>query len=395
MKLLWIKTDFLHPTNRGGQIRTLKMLERLHARHEVDYLCLDDGEHAEGARRASEYSRRAIAVPHHPPSKTSPVFGLQLIGSAFSKLPVAVYRYRSEAMRRKVNELTAAENYDSIVCDFLFPAPNVDRLEDCVLFQHNVETMIWRRHAAQAPDPVRRFYFGLEAKKMFAYEREVCRRARGVVAVSEADSQTMQTEFGIEKPPSVPTGVDVEFFARPEAGDFPRHDLVFLGSMDWMPNIDGMRYFLEEVLPLIRSRRPNTSVAIVGRNPSSETKRLAESIPDVLVTGTVDDVRPYLWGGEVSIVPLRIGGGTRLKIYEAMAAGTATVSTSIGAEGLEIHPPDDIRIADEPQTFADQCLALLEDRDAREQVAEAALTLVREQFSWEVVTDQFERAMGW
>lgn len=395
MKLLWIKTDFLHPTNRGGQIRTLKMLERLHARHAVDYLCLDDGAHAEGARRASEYSRRAMAVPHHPPAKTSPAFAAQLVGAAFSKLPVAVYRYRSAEMRRKVDGLTAAENYDAVVCDFLAPAPNVERLEECVLFQHNVETMIWRRHAAQAPDPLRRFYFGLEAKKMFAYEREVCRRARGVVSVSDADSETMEAEFGIAKPPSVPTGVDVDFFARPDGGGFPHHDLVFLGSMDWMPNIDGMRYFLEEILPLVRARRPDTSVAIVGRNPSSETKRLAESIPDVLVTGTVDDVRPYLWGGKVSIVPLRIGGGTRLKIYEAMAAGTATVSTTIGAEGLEIHPPDDIRIADEPQAFADECLGLLEDEAARARTADAALTLVRERFSWEKVTDRFERALGW
>jgi len=394
MKLLWIKTDFLHPTNRGGQIRTLKMLERLHARHQVDYLCLDDGAHAEGPARAAEYSRRAVSVPHHPPSKSSPAFAMQLAAAALSRLPVAVYRYRSDEMRRKIDELTRAEDYDAVVCDFLFPAPNVDQIEDCVLFQHNVETMIWRRHAAQAPDPVRRFYFGLEAKKMFAYEGEVCRRAKGVVAVSEADSQTMHQEFGIDRPPSVPTGVDVEFFARPADGKFPRHDLVFLGSMDWMPNIDGMRYFIEEVLPLIRARRPQTSVAIVGRNPSSETKRLAESVPDVTVTGTVDDVRPYLWGGAVSIVPLRIGGGTRLKIYEAMAAGVPTVSTAIGAEGLEVESPVNIRMADEPAAFAEECLALLDDPRARASVSEAALTLVREHFSWEVVSRRFEAAIG-
>jgi len=204
----------------------------------------------------------------------------------------------------------------------------------------------------------------------------------------------MAREFAIPAPPSVPTGVDVDFFARPSDQEFPRHDLVFLGAMDWMPNIDGVRYFLEEILPLIRARRPSASVAIVGRNPSSELRRLAESLPDVTVTGTVDDVRPYLWGGTVSIVPLRIGGGTRLKIYEAMASGIPVVSTAIGAEGLEINPPQDIRIEDEPQEFADQCLALLDDQKARNSVADAALTLVREHFSWEGVSRRFEHAIG-
>ena len=298
-------------------------------------------------------------------------------------------------MKAQVDKLVAAEGYDRIVCDFLTPAPNIQRLQDCVVFQHNVETMIWRRHAEQAPDPIRRAYFRLEARKMEAYEGEVCRTCRKVVAVSESDAQMMRRMFGLAEVPWVPTGVDVGYFARPEPlGDAPRSDLVFLGSMDWMPNIDGVRYFIEEVFPRIRAQRPDCTVTVVGRRPGGAIQKLGEETPGVTVTGTVPDVRPYLWGAKISIVPLRIGGGTRLKIYESMAAGCATVSTTIGAEGLTIDPPRNIRIADAADAFADQCLDLLTNADTRRTIAAAALELVRKQFSWEVVTDRFEEAIS-
>lgn len=394
MNILWLKSDFLHPTTKGGQIRTLEMLKRLHARHEVDYVAFQDESQPEGLQRAGEYSSRAFAIPHKPPSKTSPAFAAQLAAAALSPYPTAIYRWRSAAMRTKIEELRARQSYDRIVCDFLVPAVNFDDLSGVVLFQHNVETMIWRRHAEQAPDPVRRAYFGWEARKMERFERETCRACRQVVAVSEVDARQMQEMFGLEDVPWVPTGVDVGYFAKRNNAESPRSDLVFLGSMDWMPNIDGVRWFLEEIFPLIRKERPNCAVTIVGRNPGGAIRRLAEDTAGASVTGTVPDVRPYLWGARVSIVPLRIGGGTRLKIYESMAAGCATVSTAIGAEGLTIDPPNDIRIADDPEAFARECLNLLSDDDARRRTAAAALDLVRSQFSWESVTERFELAIA-
>jgi glycosyltransferase involved in cell wall biosynthesis len=132
----------------------------------------------------------------------------------------------------------------------------------------------------------------------------------------------------------------------------------------------------------------------VGRRPSAAIEELSRLDSRIVVTGTVDDVRPYLWGSKASIVPLRIGGGTRLKIYESMAAGLPCISTTIGAEGLEIHPPDDIRIADESEDFAEQCLVLLESPETARRVADAGLNLVRTKFSWERVTDLFEEAAG-
>jgi len=197
--------------------------------------------------------------------------------------------------------------------------------------------------------------------------------------------------FGVKSYP-VATGVDLGYFRRPAD---PPHaaDLVFVGSMDWLPNSDGVNYFVGEVLPLIWQHKPDCTLAIVGRSPAPDIKALEVKDSRIRVTGTVPDVRPYLWGASVSIVPLRIGGGTRLKIYEAMAAGTATVSTSIGAEGLDVSHPENIRLADTPETFADACLGLLSNSTEREAVAGAALHLVTSKYSWDAVTNQFEELL--
>ncbi len=394
MKLLWVKTDFLHPTTKGGRIRSLEMLRRLQRRHEVHYIGLENPDEPEGPRRAGEYASKVFAEPHSFPGRRSPKFYWQAAANLLSRLPLAVSRYESARLRKRISELRAAEGYDLVVCDFIMPAPSFETFDGVVIFQHNVEMMIWRRHAETARSALAKRYLGSQAQRMFDYEREVCQAVDRVVAVSEADARLMEREFGVAGIGWVPTGVDTEAFAPPAAPPEPVADLVFLGSMDWMPNIDGVAWFADEVLPKIRARRPETSVAIVGRSPGAATQRLGRDLPDFTVTGTVPDVRPYLWGSKVSIVPLRIGGGTRLKIYESMAAGVAVVSTTIGAEGLAIDPPANIRIGDDAEAFAEQCLALLEDDAARDSVARAGLELVHSRFSWDSVVDRFEEAAG-
>jgi polysaccharide biosynthesis protein PslH len=390
MKLLWIKTDFLHPTTRGGQIRTLEMLRRLHRRHEVHYLALDDGTQPEGPARASEYCRHFESVPHHAPSKRSLAFAGQLAAGLVSELPVAVSRWRSAAMLQRAEQMCQREKYDAVVCDFLFPAPNVPQLDRAVLFQHNVEAMIWQRHAEHGTSPFHRAYFQMQARRMQAYERQVCQTVRRVVAVSANDARVMEREYGLAQVGDVPTGVDLDFFEPPAAAP-AKADLVFLGSMDWMPNIDGATWFAAEVLPLLRRRHPECTIALVGRKPSPALSALASKDPRLQVTGTVPDVRPWLHGAKVSIVPLRVGGGTRLKIYEAMAAGVPVVSTTIGAEGLDVNDGETIRLADSPDSFAEACAELLADEQARRRMAAAAHAMVAERYSWEAVTDVFER----
>ena len=390
MKILWVKTDFLHPTTRGGQIRTLEMVRQLHRRHEVHYVAFEDPAHPEGLARSSEYCSVAHPVAFEPVPKRSIRFAGQLVAGLFSPMPVAGMRWRSSAMLATIDKLLTAHRFDAKVCDFLFPSINIRDLGGWTLFQHNVESVIWERHAETGRTWVHRAYFGLQAKRMFEWEKAVCQKVSQVVAVSDVDELAMRTRFGARNLSSVPTGVDLGYFQRPDSTT-ARHDLVFVGSMDWMPNVDGMHWFLDEVFPLIRAQKPDCRLAIVGRQPPPSL--LAQQSEHITVTGTVPDVRPFLWQSSVSIVPLRIGGGTRLKIFEAMAAGTAVVSTTIGAEGLPVAPGETIRIADSAQTFAAQCLELLENRPARERIAAEALALLRAKFSWEQVTASFERAL--
>jgi glycosyltransferase involved in cell wall biosynthesis len=223
---------------------------------------------------------------------------------------------------------------------------------------------------------------------MLRYEGEVCRAARHVIAVSREDASQLEQMFGIGPVSFIPTGVDVDYFTPADAQ--PREGLVFVGSMDWLPNIDGMRWFCEDILPRIRAQRPDCRLSIVGRSPTREMQRLAERDPLIEVTGTVPDVRPWLWKAALSIVPLRIGGGTRMKIYEAMAAKTPVVSTAIGAEGLDVNPALDIAIADDAGSFARACLDLMASENRRTAQAEAAWALVEREFGWDKIALRFE-----
>jgi sugar transferase (PEP-CTERM/EpsH1 system associated) len=393
MKLLWVYSDFLHPTNRGGQIRTLETLKCLHRRHEVHYAGLWNPKFPEGPARAKEYASYIYPVRRTMTEKTSPAFLLQLAKGLVKDMPVAVFRHRNDEMRATVDRLVREHSFDHVVCDFLSSAPHFSDLSRTVLFQHNVEAMIWNRHVEHAGSPWRRSYFRRQARLMLEYERQVCRSVKNVIAVSEADAAKLRELYGVQQVSAVPTGVDVAYF-QPTAEAQPATDLVFVGSMDWMPNIDGAVWFVNEVLPLIRRKMPDCSLAVVGRTPGREVTELAERDPGIRITGTVADVRPWLWESKVSIVPLRIGGGTRLKIYEAMAARTPVVSTTVGAEGLDISRGENILIADEPEAFAEACVRLLGDRDERGKIAGAAWQHVETKHSWEAAAVEFERALG-
>jgi glycosyltransferase involved in cell wall biosynthesis len=393
VKILWVCPTYLHPTTRGGQIRTLGMLRELHRSHEIHFAALqrpEDG--CEGVTRSAEYCSRNYAIAHDPPTARSPAFYTQAARSALSGMPLAISRWRSAALRRRVEQLLEEQRFDRVVCDFLAAAPNVPDIERVALFQHNVETIIWERLRDTADSPLRKMAFRYEAARMLTYERSICRAAGHVIAVSEEDADRMRSRFGVSRISAVPTGVDIDFFAAPSDCP-PVADLVFVGSMNWMPNIDGVSYFSREIMPLILTRKPDCRVAIVGRTPPPSITRLAEIEPNVSVTGSVPDVRPYLWGSKVCIVPLRIGGGTRLKIYEAMAARIPVVSTSVGAEGLPVSDGENIVLADDPRQFAEACLDLLADSDKRGRLAGRAWDLVASHYSWKQAAESFERIL--
>jgi glycosyltransferase involved in cell wall biosynthesis len=303
-------------------------------------------------------------------------------------------------MRREIVERDRRGAFDLLVCDFLAPAVNVpaDITTPAVLFQHNVEAMIWKRHYEVQTNAAKKAYLYRQWQKMHAFEAKMCPQFDCVVAVSREDREQMQQEYGVESVYDVPTGVNTTFF-RP-SGERKRkpENLVFTGSMDWLPNEDAIRYFTEQILPRIKQTVPGVTLTVVGRDPFPGLVELSKRDPTVELTGRVEDVRPYMEEAAVFIVPLRIGGGTRLKIYEAMAMEKPIVSTTIGAEGLPVVDGEEIILADTPEAFAESVVRLLRDEGSATAIGKRAAAKVREQFGWDTVADSFaavcERAIS-
>jgi len=258
-----------------------------------------------------------------------------------------------------------------------------------VLFEHNVEAMIWQRHAAVPQHPVRRAYMRLQWQRMLRYEARECRRFAHVIAVSAVDAQVIRGEYAAASVGHVPTGVDLEYFSSSRRRPQQSRELVFIGSMDWMPNDDGIRWFAQEIFGRIQERVSGARLTVVGRAPSPAIRELAARNSAIEVTGTVADVRPYLERAGVSVVPLRIGGGTRLKIYEMMAMGVPVVSTAIGAEGLPIRHDEHLLIADSADEQVSAICTLLTDRARASRLAVAARRHVQEHCSWDAVAESF------
>ena len=392
MRILWLKTELLHPIDKGGKIRTYQMLKELKKEHTITYLTLDDGSAGARSRESAlEYCQHLITVPQHQTEKFSAGFYVDLGTNLFSKLPYAIDKYKSEQMTKEIAKRFGGDKYDLMVCDFLAPAVNIPARLQCpvVLFEHNVEASIWKRHYEVQNNPIKKFYLWHQWWKMRRFERENCRRFDCVVTVSGEDAQQVRQDYGAQHVYDVPTGVDTTYFSVRDSGTENKNNLVFTGSMDWLPNIDSIRFFAQSILPIIKETVPEVTLTVVGRNPSPELLKLADLDRSIIVTGRVEDVRPYIESAAIYVVPLRIGGGTRLKIYESMAMGKPVVSTTIGAEGLPVTAGKDILIADTAADFAASIIYLLQNPKISREIAATAEAKVREKFGWPTVAKRF------
>jgi sugar transferase (PEP-CTERM/EpsH1 system associated) len=414
MRILWLKSDLLLPLDKGGRLRTWHLMRHLARRHEITYVGFSDP-HASPADvgRMREVATRVEAVPRPEPAKQSWRFYADVARHLADPLPYAIGKYRSRAFADRVSALLANGRFDLLVCDFLFPAVNLPRSLPCpaVIFTHNVESEIWRRHAETKTGASKPLYW-MQYRRMLKYEARTLARFDGVLAVSLADRDTFARLYpGAVRSPMhvVSTGVDTDYFTprkdarlKPFAtepasggGEFSpaaSRALVFTGSMDWLPNEDAMLYFCRDVLPLVRAEEPDVTLSIVGRAPTPAIARLGVQ-PGITVTGRVDDVRPYVREAAVYVVPLRVGGGTRLKIFEAMAMAKAVVSTGVGAEGLPVTNGEHLLLADEPRTFARAVIRMFRDVDRRRCLEAAARALVVANYDWSAVAGELEDAL--
>jgi glycosyltransferase involved in cell wall biosynthesis len=391
MRILWVKVGGLWPLNTGGRLRSFHILSELSHRHRVTVATTHGpGDDPEGLAVALPQCERVITIPYAAPKLGTVRFAAALLRSWLSPFPVDFWRWRVPALSHQVTRIIHAEDVDLCVADFLVSTPNVplSGRVPVALFAHNVEHMIWKRLSEVEPRRWRRAVFNLEWPKVRWWEAQACARAGLTVAVSEPDREMLAALGPGTRVCAIPTGVDPTYFAPSDSSEGSAQ-LVFTGSMDWYPNEDAITYFVDAILPLIRREIPQAALTVVGRNPTPQLRQAAADA-GVSVTGTADDIRPYVAEAAVYVVPLRIGGGTRLKIFEALAMGKAVVSTRVGAEGLPLVPGVHFLQADDPAEFAHAVVTLFRDPARRRALGVAGRQLVAERFSWSQVAREFE-----
>jgi len=390
MKYLIHISQIFYPPDTGGKIRSAKLFERLSKQHDVTMVCLRWPDESDGQlEQMRRCCSRLEVINRSLTPRYTPRFYWELAANLFSRYPYMMQRRSDPRATRLIQRLLEEDHFDVLLCDFLQPSRNLAPIPffPKILFEHNVESVILKRYYEQASNPVTKAYFYLQWRKLFRSEKRMAKTYDHCIMVSEQDCRTMAEFYGVSNTSAIPTGVDVEYY-RPGEDEAEGNNLIFTGSMDWLPNEDAMIFFTEQILPRIR-RELNVKLRIVGRNPTPAVRKLAREHADVEVTGTVDDVRPFIGRASVYIVPLRVGGGTRIKIFEAMAMGKAVVSTSVGAEGLPVSDGENIILADDPEQFAQKTIELLRHNDARRRLGEVACKLVRENYTWDVAAKCF------
>ena len=394
MRILWVKANKLLPVSSGGDIRSYHVLQELSATNEVTFLSYYDGTVDE--KYDEELQRHfpgAVSICTGKASSTMVARGLDFLAKLPKEAPYAVSRFKSEAVREQLGRWFAEARFDVAVCDFLDAAINFpEKLTiPTVLFQHNVESEIWRRHAETSSDVARKLVYKLEFAKMLNYERKIVRKSEHVIAVSENDRNIMSAWVDASRITVVPTGVDLRQFRPGPAPEGSAPIMTFVGAMDWEPNIDAVEYFCRDIWPGVLARVPSARFQIVGRNPDRRVRKWASE--SVEVTGSVASVVDYLKHAAVVVVPLRVGGGTRLKIYEAMAMAKALVSTTVGAEGLDIQHGENLILADEAESFTRAITDFLEQPELRRQFGGAAAQTAA-RYDWPVIGEEFGKVLS-
>ena len=390
MKILFLTPELPYPPDRGASIRSFNLIKNLAPRHEIHLLSFSTKESdlAEAGPLLNLCSQiETIPTPHRSTLQ-------RLLSFLLSPLPDMALRLPSSDFEFKLRALLQEEDFDLVQVEaiemaryiptvielhrpprLIFDDINAEYLLQKRVFQTDLRHLRW----------LEAVYSLIQWRKLRRYEAWACRRADQVVAVSEADKEALRRLVPGLSVSVIPNGVDTQYY-QPVEGETDG-SLVFTGKMDFRPNVDGILWFFERVWPLVKARLPQARLIVVGRNPSPRLSPLLQD-PQVTVTGFVPDVRPYIARANIYIVPLRMGGGTRLKVLEAMAMGKAIVSTSLGCEGIEVTSRE-VAIADEPQEFAQRLLELWDDREGRKALGRAARRLA-ERYDWRSITPILE-----
>ena len=393
MKILFVTESFPYPLNTGGKIRTFHVLKGLCSAHEVVFVSNYEPHVDEiNFHAVEELVSDFHVVPHN--KKNSLALGLKVLWSLFSNIPIVVSRHYNPQMKKKIASLKQQE-FDAGHFDHLDSSIYLECIEDGVklfLDQHNVVTNQIKSSLAVESNWLKKIYMMLQARKTKQYEENTCSRMNRCFVCSDADKAYLLEISPDASLEVIPNGVDVEYFSSlpknvPEKCSHlsKGKTVIFVGTLDYGPGEMAVKYFCNEILPILHKKDPDICFIAVGQNPPAFLNRMADRDNRILVTGRVSDIRPYVASALIFVVPLLSGSGTRLKILDAMSMQIPIVSTSIGAEGLETVSGINILIADEPQHFAESVLNLMESKTLQEKLKSNAYSLVSERYSWRTI----------
>lgn len=390
LNVLVLDEEIPFPLNSGKRIRTWNLLRHLGTRHTITFVCYGSPE--DPRRHALEsLGLHVILVSELPPSDSMRFYAGALTNLA-STWPYSVSRHHTHRFSQAVRQLIASERFDLVHLEWTPYASYLDAIGNLptLIMAHNIETTVWQRRSQHASHSLERSYMSLQASKMARFERRSFQRTTRVAVVSSQEQQ-IAIEWGARATSVVPNGVDTEaLMPMPEAAE--RDSLLFLGSLDWQPNRDALLYLLQQILPEIQAQHPGATLRVVGRQPATKLREQVEGHQGVEWVGEVPDIRPFFARAAVVLVPLRVGGGSRIKILESLSMEKAVVTTEVGAEGLNVISGRHCLIASGPREFARSVVDLLNAPERAAEMGRNGRNLVVSQYDWSQIAESLDRA---
>jgi glycosyltransferase involved in cell wall biosynthesis len=392
LNVVLIDEELPYPLLSGKRLRTMGLVSRLARRHRLTYVCHRNADADEARTAAAHFADlgiRTVVVDRPTPPKKGLGFYARLARNLFSPLPYSVASHTSAPLRAALQQIAAQQPVDLWHVEWTPYAQSLVGLPGRrLVMAHNVESVIWQRYRETEPNPLKRWYIDRQWRKMRRFERDILRDASLTVAVSDLDAQRFRDDLGVPRVDVVDNGVDTRYFCP---DDTPRRPevLLFVGSLEWRPNLDGVRQLLDTIFPAVQARVPHAELWLVGRNPPEWLAQAARR-PGVKLHATVPDVRPYLRQAGQLVVPLRVGGGSRLKILEALATGTPVVSTRVGAEGLHLEADRHLVQVEDTESMADAVVAAIHDRERLQVITQRGREQVLRLYDWDSLADRLE-----
>ena len=391
-KVLWLSHFIPFPPKGGNLQRSYNLIKELSKAHDVTLLTFNQSniigtpESLQAAQKHfSEFCTLADVLPI-PSERTKAQRAILLLKGLLPWRTYTVSWLESKEFAAKLKALISNNHFDIIHVDTISLTPYVNHLKNIkvVLNHHNIESAMMLRRAENENNLLKKFYFYQEGIKLQRLERRICNKFDLNITCSDLDSERLKAIAGITDCISIPNGVDLDYF-QPIATRIKPKSLVFAGGLSWYPNLDAMTFFLKSVWPELVKQIPGISMTVIGKNPPAWMLEMQKEFSNLHIAGFVDDVRPYLAEAQIYICPIKDGGGTKLKVLDALAMGKALIADEIACEGIEVVNNKSVIFASTPAEYIEKIKYLIDNPTIGEELARNGTQLIQNQYSFQSI----------